>query len=76
MEDNTWRVRLEGEVADLRLRMNNLEKGAAVDEVHRANVEKRLTAIEMGQVWLIRIIIAAIVGAVMTFILSGGLVGP
>ena len=53
-------------------RINSLEKQDAVDEVHRSNVENRLSSIEDTLKWLVRLIIGAIILAAIGFALGGG----
>lgn len=54
-------------------RLSDLEKQDAVDEVHRINVETRLSSIENSLTWLVRLIIGAIILAAIAFALGGGL---
>lgn len=54
-------------------RVSALETRTAVDEVHRAAVEKRLAGIEDALRWLVRLIIGALVMAIIAFALRGGL---
>ena len=54
-------------------RLQSLELRNAVEEVHRSNVEKRLGGIEDALKWLLRLIVGAIMTAVLTFALKGGL---
>jgi hypothetical protein len=56
-------------------RLNVLETRNAVEEVHRINVESRLTSIEDTLKWLVRLIIGAFVLAVLAYALKGGFVG-
>lgn len=72
MTDDNWREGVLNRLGALEKEMASLKVQSAVDEVHRQNVEKRLQAIEDGQKWLIRLILGAIVMAVMAFALSGG----
>ena len=72
MTDDNWREGVLNRLSALEKEMASLKVQSAVDEVHRQNVEKRLQAIEDGQKWLIRLILGAIVMAVMAFALSGG----
>lgn len=53
-------------------RINILETRNAVEEVHRINVESRLTSIEDTLKWLVRLIIGAFVLAVLAYALKGG----
>jgi hypothetical protein len=46
-------------------RLAVLETRSAVDDVHRGNVEKRLTSIEDTLKWLVRLIIGALVTAIL-----------
>ena len=52
-----------------------IETRNAVDEVHRGNVAKRLSAIEDTLKWLVRLIIGGILIAGLTYLIQGGLVG-
>lgn len=56
-------------------RLNIIETRNAVDEVHRLNVENRLTSIEDTLKWLVRLIIGAFVLAVSAYALKGGFIG-
>ncbi len=53
-------------------RLQNLETRNAVDEVHRINVEKRLSAIEDTLKWLVRLILGALTLSALAFVLNGG----
>jgi hypothetical protein len=53
-------------------RLATLETRSAVDEVHRHNVEDRLSAIEDTLKWLVRLIFGALVMAIIAFILRDG----
>lgn len=57
---------IEGDLASLKVRN-------AVDEVHRKNVETRLTSIEDTLKWLVRIVIGGILAAAVMFVVSGGM---
>ena len=56
-------------------RLSALETRTAVDEVHRAMVEKRLHSIEDTLKWLVRLVIGALVLGMIAFALRGGLAG-
>lgn len=64
---------LEGAVKEMRGQLTGIETRSAVDEVHRANIDKRLTGIEDSQKWLLRAFIGGFVAAALTFVVSGGL---
>ena len=57
----------------IRRRLTELETRNAVDDVHRANVATRLTAIEDTLKWLVRLIIGGLLMAAITYIVQGGL---
>ena len=63
---------LEADIKALSGRLTVLEIKGAADEVHRANVENRLGAIEDTLKWLVRLIIGAIILAIIGFAISGG----
>ncbi len=54
-------------------RLQSLELRNAVDEVHRCNVEDRLGSIEDTLKWLLRLIIGALLMAVVAYALQGGI---
>ena len=53
-------------------RLNALETRTAVEEVHRAMVEKRLHSIEDTLKWLVRIVIGALILGMIGFAVRGG----
>lgn len=53
-------------------RLQTLETFAAVEEVHRINVEKRLASIEDTLKWLVRLILGAMMLGVIGYSISGG----
>lgn len=56
------------------LRLVALETRNAVDEVHRANVSARLSAIEDTLKWLVRLVVGGLLMAAVTYAVQGGLV--
>ena len=66
MPETDWHARVER-------RLSALETRTAVDEVHRAMVEKRLHSIEDTLKWLVRLVIGALVLGMIAFALRGGL---
>ncbi|MDJ0827160.1 MAG: pseudouridine synthase [Rhodobacter sp.] len=54
-------------------RLQSLELRSAVDEVHRSNVEGRLSGIEEALKWLVRVILGALLMGAMGYALAGGL---
>ncbi|MEM9250574.1 MAG: pseudouridine synthase [Pseudomonadota bacterium] len=69
MTDPEWALQVER-------RLNALETRIAVDEVHRAMVEKRLHAIEDMLKWLVRLMVGSVLLALIAYVLGGGLVIP
>lgn len=55
-------------------RLQSLELRDAVDEVHRMNVEERLSGIEESLKWLLRLILGCAVTGVMAWFMAGGFV--
>lgn len=53
-------------------RLQTQETFSAVEEVHRVNVEKRLTAIEDTLKWLVRLIVGALIMAAIAYAVQGG----
>ncbi|RDC74335.1 pseudouridine synthase [Rhodovulum sp. 12E13] len=68
MTEADWRLQAER-------RLNALETRTAVDEVHRAMVEKRLHSIEDTLKWLVRLVIGSLVLGVIGVALRGGFAG-
>ncbi|MFT5742471.1 MAG: hypothetical protein ACI86S_000531 [Paracoccaceae bacterium] len=54
-------------------RTSKVEMQAAVEAVHRGNVEGRLCAIEDTLKWLVRLIIGTLLMAAIAYALRGGL---
>ena len=73
MTTDEWRSRVDGRLSDYERRLVSVETKNAVDEVHRHNVEKRLTNIENGVTWLIRLAVGGLITAALAFALGGGL---
>ncbi|MEL7114637.1 MAG: pseudouridine synthase [Pseudomonadota bacterium] len=55
-------------------RLQSLELRSAVDEVHRRNVETRLSGIEDALKWLVRLLIGGLLTGALAYALAGGLV--
>jgi len=53
-------------------RLQTLETFAAIEEVHRINVEKRLDAIEDSLKWLVRLVIGALILGAIAYAIRGG----
>lgn len=69
--------KLEPAVNDIQRRVVQLEKSDAVAEVHRHNVEKRLTSIEEILNRLVWLIMGVLITGIGAFVLRGGLnLGP
>lgn len=66
-------TRVEATVNDISARVVALEKADAIADVHRKNVEVRLATIESNTTWLIRLIVGALVMALLAYALKGGL---
>ena len=67
--DNDWMQRIEQN-------LHTLETRTAVEQVHRAAVERRLSVIEDMLKWLVRLVIGALIMAVVAYLLKGGFVLP
>jgi len=64
---------MEDDLHDMRERVAKLEVSKAVDAVHHESVNKRLGSIEGTLQWLVRLIIGALILALMGFIVGGGI---
>lgn len=74
MTDTTtekWRFKIDNRLDKIEIRISDLEKNAAVEEVHRTNVESRLGKIETNLTWLVRLMVGAIISAGLAFLLNG-----
>ncbi len=63
--DEIWRTAVEA-------RLFATETRDAVSDVHRLNVEKRLSSIEDTLKWLVRLIIGGMVMGILGYALKGG----
>ncbi len=79
-DEIAWRGRIETQISGFKSdvvttsdRLTRVETKSLVDEVHRVNVEKRLTNIEDVLKRLVWLILAGIIGGILTFIMTGGL---
>ncbi|MEO1676797.1 MAG: pseudouridine synthase [Pseudomonadota bacterium] len=68
MDETEWMNRVER-------RLSALETRTAVDEVHRAMVEKRLHSIEDTLKWLVRLVMGALILGIIAYALKGGFQG-
>ncbi len=66
----------EERFGSMEARLGALETRVAVDDVHRSNVEKRLSAIEDTLKWLVRLVIGALLLGVLAYMIRGGLSLP
>lgn len=57
-------------------RLQSLELRDAVDEVHRLNVEDRLSGIEEALKWLLRLIVGALISGAIAYVIAGGIALP
>ena len=57
-------------------RLQALETRTAVEEVHRINVEKRLSSIEDTLKWLVRLILGGFIAGALAYGMRGGFILP
>lgn len=62
----------EDKLTGIEQRLIRVEMRNAVEDVHRANVEKRLGAIEEALKWLVRLVLGALLLALVSYGLTGG----
>lgn len=72
MVETEWQKKTDARLTHIENRLSAAETRDAVSDVHRTNVEKRLTNIEGSLTWLVRLIIGAILLAILGFALQGG----
>lgn len=72
MDNEKWKDSLLERLSLVERRLYEVEQKNAVDEVHRQNVEKRLGGIEDNLKWLVRLVVGALLLALVSFLLSGG----
>lgn len=65
--------RLEAQSLAVEHRVQALETAKAVEEVHYGNLSNRLVSIEDTLKWLVRLIIGALVTALLYFVIAGGM---
>lgn len=76
MTEQEWRDKTDNRLVQIESRLNTIDTRDAVADVHRVNVEKRLTSIEGTLTWLVRLIIGAMLLAVVGFAINGGFSVP
>ena len=64
--DSDWIQRMERQ-------MHTLDTRTAVEQVHRAAVERRLSVIEDTLKWLVRLVIGALITAALAYLLRANL---
>lgn len=62
------------QMLDLSQRVTAIEMNHQIADVHRTNVEKRLAEIEDTLKWIVRLIIGAIVLALIGFVIQGNVI--
>jgi hypothetical protein len=65
--------KLENDIRSINERVGRLEVTSAVDSIKYASIDSRLTSIEGTLTWLVRLIIGALITALLGFALSGGI---
>lgn len=65
--------RMSRELDDVRTRLTAVETDHVIANVHRTNVENRLAAIEDTLRWIVKLILGAIILALLGFIVQSGL---
>ena len=63
--DSEWTQRIERQ-------MHTLDTRTAVEQVHRAAVERRLSVIEDTLKWLVRLVIGALITAAVAYVVKFG----
>lgn len=58
-------MKLEGEVSDLKTRM-------AVAESSIKEIKEDVSSIKDNTIWILRLIVGGLIGAIITFIVQGG----
>lgn len=61
-------------LSGLETRVNLLERAMSADGVHTTNVERRLDSIEETLKWLMRLVIGAVILALVGYALGGELI--
>lgn len=62
---------MQRELENLGLRITSVETNHSVQDVHRLNVERRLESIEDTLKWIVRLIMGAIILALLAVVLQG-----
>jgi chromosome segregation ATPase len=65
--------KLEGEIREVRSELSDVKTRLAVAESNIKDIKADLTSIKSNTAWIIRLIIGAIVLAIVGFIIQGGL---
>lgn len=74
MNDGNTRIKqVESDVHELRGDVSDLKIRVAVAESHITEIKDDLGSIKGHTTWLLRLVAGAIIGGILTFIMSGGL---
>ena len=73
MTEEDWRARLDRRLTSVETQLASVKLRDAVAEVHQLNVETRLKNIEGTMTWVVRLLIGAILLALVGFIVGGGI---
>lgn len=72
MTEDQWRSKADDRLRSIEDRLVLIERDDAVATVHRDNVEKRLMSIEDTMKWLVRLIVGALILAVIAYFIRNG----
>lgn len=72
MTNDEWRESVLQRLSSLELNYNKLDTKMQIDEVQRNSIEKRLEGIEDALKWLVRLVLSALILAIIGFLVSGG----
>lgn len=72
MTDEEWRSRTDGRLNQIEQDLAAIKTRDAVAEVHHSNVEARLESIENTLTWLLRLVVGAVIMALIGVVISGG----
>lgn len=65
---------VENRLSNIEDRVRVLENSVSNEQVHREHITKQLEKINANTVWAIRLVIGAIIAAIVAFGLNGGFV--
>jgi hypothetical protein len=72
MPDTAWESRTDDRLKAIEDRLAIIERREAADEVHHANMMRRLDKIEGTLTWILRVVLGGFATGLVAFAMGGG----